>query len=87
LVTHKYMYQWYITSTLPNIFWYIRYNSSGGTHKLHLFVFSLLFACCFLHYWRVVILRALQATTVVYFLCCVRSSEGISTDFSGFIFC
>ena len=34
LVQQKYMYQWYITNTLPNIFWYIRCNSSGGTHKL-----------------------------------------------------
>ena len=38
-----------------------------------LFLLSLLFACCcFLHYWRVVILTALQKTTVTVFsLCCV----------------
>ena len=38
------------------------------------------FALCFLlflHYWRVVILIALQATTVVYFLCTGRNEHDV----------
>ena len=38
--------------------------------------FALCFFCCFLHYWRVVILTAIQATTVVYFLCTGRNEHG-----------
>ena len=44
-----------------------------------LFLISLLFAfCCFLNYWRVVILTALQATTVVYFLCTGGNGHGVA---------
>ena len=44
--------------------------------------FPMLFACssCFLHYWRVVILTALQTTTVVYFLS-VFVPLNVPTDF------
>ena len=43
--------------------------------------FPMLFAfCCFLNYWRVVILTALQTTTVVYFLS-VFVPLNVPTDF------
>ena len=47
-------------------------------------IFDFFAFCCFLHYWRVVILTALQAAIVVYFLCCGCSSE--CTDWFQWIF-